>query len=103
MAKLTPAAFAAWCLRHLDLDTWLSESTLQRRLAGISGHAFTAAGLLAALGRAGWVEQHPRDADSYCLSSRCWLPNKNRPPVRTGAGLLQPHQTDLKTKVWNRI
>lgn len=73
---MTSAAFATWVLRHLDTDTWMSELTLQRRLAGIQGHAFTAAGLLGALVRAGWVEEHPTMPGLYCIAQRCWLPKK---------------------------
>ena len=73
---MTPAAFAAWVLLHLDRDTWLSQLTLSRRLAGIHGHGFTAAGLLGALQRAQWVEAHPTMPGIWCLPNKCWLPKK---------------------------
>ena len=86
MAKLTPAAFATWVLKHIEADTWLSVLTLQRRLAGINGHRFTAAGLLGALKRAGWVEQHPTMPGIYAISSRCWLSEKQKPALSANEG-----------------
>lgn len=71
---MSPSAFSSWVLHHLDTDTWLSLLTLERRLAGIHGHRFTAQGLLGALKRAGWVERHPTMPGIYCLPARCWLP-----------------------------
>ena len=81
--KLTPAAFSNWCLRNLDCDTWFSQLTLGRKLAGVTdGTAFTAAGLLGALKRAGWVERHPTMPGIYCLPQKCWLPKKQKPSLR---------------------
>lgn len=81
MAKLTPAAFAAWCWKHIELDTWLTEATLARRLAGVGNCPFTATGLLGALLRAGWLTPHPTYPDTYCLASVCWL--SERPTSKT--------------------
>ena len=73
---MTPASFANWVMLHLPTDTWLSALTLNRRLAGINGHCFTALGLLGAMERAGWLEKHPTMPGIYALNSRCWLPRK---------------------------
>ncbi|MBF9140814.1 hypothetical protein [Hymenobacter properus] len=75
---MTPAQLASWLLAHLDTDVWLTEATLSRRLAGIQHHHFTAPGLLGAVKRAGWVEQHPAYADTFCIASRCWLPKPKK-------------------------
>ena len=77
---MTPAAFAAWVLRHLDTDVWMSQLTLQRRLAGVHGHRVTAAGLLAARQRARWVEAHPTMPGIWILHSKCWLSEKSKAP-----------------------
>ena len=82
---MSPSAFAQWCLKNLDLDVWMSQLTLSRRLAGIHGHAFTAAGLLGALQRAGWVEAHPTMPGIYALNSKCWMP-KQKAPAATNSG-----------------
>jgi hypothetical protein len=76
MAKLTPALFAQWVLRHIDQDVWFTEATLGRRLAGVGNCPFTAPGLFGALVRAGWLTQHPRYPDEYILLSSCWLSEK---------------------------
>lgn len=73
---MTASEFAAWVLAHFDQDVWLTEATLQRRLAGIRGCGLTAAGLLSAWLRAGWLTAHPTHAATYCLASRCWLSEK---------------------------
>lgn len=83
MAKLTPAAFATWVLKHIDQDVWLTEATLARRLAGVGNCPFTAPGLFGALVRAGWLTQHPIYPAEYMLSSACWLSEKPKAPART--------------------
>ncbi len=81
---MTPAALANWVLQHLPTDTWLNALTLQRRLAGIRGHRFTALGLLGALERAGWVEAHPTMPGIYALNSKCWI--KTKPALDANGG-----------------
>jgi hypothetical protein len=83
MAKLTPAAFAQWVLRHIDQDVWFTEATLGRRLAGVGNCPFTAPGLFGALVRAGWLTQHPTYPQEYMLSSSCWLSEKPKATART--------------------
>ncbi|TVT43095.1 hypothetical protein FNT36_03110 [Hymenobacter setariae] len=83
MAKLTPAAFAAWVLKHIDQDVWLTEATLARRLAGVGNCPFTAPGLFGALVRAGWLTQHPKYPQEYIMASVCWLSEKPKAPART--------------------
>lgn len=73
---MTAAAFAAWVLTHFELDCWVTEATIQRRLAGIKNHHLSAGRLLAALRSAGWVEAHPKYPGEYCLASKCWLSEK---------------------------
>ena len=81
---MSASEFAAWVLAHFDQDVWLTEATLQRRLAGIRGCGLTAAGLLAALLRAGWLTAHPTYPATYCLASKCWWPaEKPKAPART--------------------
>jgi hypothetical protein len=82
MAKLTPAAFAQWVLRHIDQDVWFTEATLGRRLAGVGNCPFMAPGLFGALVRAGWLTQHPAHEGTYCLASTCWWPAEK--PKATG-------------------
>jgi hypothetical protein len=76
MAKLTPAAFATWVLKHIEQDIWLTENTLARRLAGVGNCPFTAPGLFGALVRAGWLTQHPNYPAEYIMLSSCWLSEK---------------------------
>lgn len=76
MAKLTPAAFAQWCLKHIDQDVWLTEATLSRRLAGVGNCPFTAPGLFGALVRAGWLRPHPTYPGEYIMDSQQWLSEK---------------------------
>jgi hypothetical protein len=76
MAKLTPADFADWVFKHLEQNVWLTEATMQRRLAGVKQCPFTAARLLAALVAAGWASPHPKYPGEYVLASSCWLSEK---------------------------
>lgn len=83
MAKLTPAAFAQWCLKHIDQDVWFTEATLGRRLAGVGNCPFTAPGLFGALVRAGWLRPHPTYPGEYIMDSTCWLSQKPKATART--------------------
>jgi len=73
---MSASEFAAWVLAYFDQDVWLTEATLQRRLAGLKNCRLTAAGLLAALLKAGWLTAHPLYPATYCLASVCWLSEK---------------------------
>jgi|GEM_PF-7009223 len=86
---MTASEFADFVLKNLDCDTWFTPGTLSRRLAGIRGQQLTAAGLLAALRRAGWLTAHPTYPDTYVLSSCCWLSEKPKGPTGTSCGASQ--------------
>jgi len=73
---MSASEFAAWVLLHFDQDVWLTEATLQRRLAGLKNCRLTAPALLTALLRAGWLTAHPTHPATYCLASVCWLSEK---------------------------
>jgi hypothetical protein len=86
---MTASEFADFVLKNLDLDTWLTESTLARRLAGIHGQQLTAARLLLALHNAGWVSAHPLYPGEFVLASKCWLAEKPKAPAGTSCEGLQ--------------